>query len=56
VAVHTHVAIHDSDGRDVRAAGAGVYVDHAWFAKLYVDPYASFGVTLQVRLSLGRKF
>ncbi len=43
-------------GRFVHTAGGGIYVDHAWFAKLYYDPTGNFSDRRQVRLSFGKKF
>lgn len=43
-------------GRDIHAGSFGIYYDRGWFAKLYYDPYASFGDERQLRLSFGRKF
>jgi hypothetical protein len=47
---------HTGSGRMIHAVAGGIYVDYGWFAKLYYDPYASYGDRTQVRLSFGRKF
>jgi hypothetical protein len=47
---------HTDSGRYVHAVGAGLYYDHAWFAKLYYDPFANFSDHTQVRLTFGKKF
>lgn len=47
---------HTDSGRYVHAAGAGLYYDRAWFAKLYYDPYANFGDHTELRLTFGKKF
>jgi len=47
---------HTDSGRYVRAVGAGLYYDRAWFVKLYYDPFANFSDSVQVRLSFGKKF
>ena len=60
---HTAVTIdtiyksgHTDSGRYVRAVGAGLYYDRAWFAKLYYDPFANFSDHTQIRLTFGKKF
>jgi hypothetical protein len=47
---------HTDSGRYVHAVGAGLYYDHAWFAKLYYDPFANFSDHTQLRLTFGKKF
>jgi hypothetical protein len=60
---HTAVTIdtiyksgHTESGRYIHAVGAGFYYDHAFFAKLYYDPFANFSDHAQLRLTFGRKF
>jgi hypothetical protein len=47
---------HTDSGRYVHAIGAGLYYDHAWFAKLYYDPFANFSDHSMLRLTFGKKF
>ena len=47
---------HTDSGRYVHAVGAGLYYDHAWFAKLYYDPFSNFSDRTQLRLTFGKKF